>query len=726
MEQQAPEQLESINLMSEPFKYGDDTINPSYALSLVNQTFYKYGSTRHTNFEGKWTESQALYDGVVAQRKWDNNQSNRSAIPNNIAFDHVEGAVAMTEAAIFDTGEDWMSVDAMDGADPRDAKKIRMVLQRDFDIPDPYYGFTTARSEIRLSWKSLYMKGEGVIFMEWDPIAKRPRLNYADILNLYVDDGCKTPNIDDARSIIIREEITVEDLQKFRGQPGMRVPSDAVMAFLMQTTPQANADNTAALWNNLQGVALTPPYTDLIPLPTGNRVELLRYYDKDRIIWILNRSVVMLIMRNPYRFYPVVAAPCRTMVNQFWGSSYPQAIQFQQRASEALLNGIVDEVSLIINPPQVIPQGAKPSQYTVYPGRTAENTGDAKQIVQQAPPGVTINLMPLIERLVGMADQRNGLNAATMGGNARPGNINRTRAGVNMQEQGVNTRLAHVIKNIEDYMLVPLFYKWHRMYQIHMAPDEVVMEPYPSQDPTFTGEPILAEVFHKPMRFSMQAASRLLTRNQVSQVLPFVMQTVTNGQLLSTMAAQNKTIDMAGVEEMINFATGAPKKFIFIRPMTEQEIQAKEQPPPQAMMEMQAKQADQQLRYQLAQENNQTKLQVAQIGKQPNPFDAQIKFQESQIKAQEAQQKIEAEREMMRMKLEAQAQEQQIKRAASEQEMALKQQQMLQKFRESQMGGQVKMQGHALEMQMMQERAQMERAMMAQRPQQQPKQGNER
>ena len=388
-------------------------------------------------------------------------------------------------------------------------------------------------------------------------------------------------------------------------------------------------------------------------------------------------------------------------------------------ASEALINGIVDEVSLILNPPSVAPEGAKASEYKTYPGRIAVNKGDAKSIIQQAPPGTTINLIPLIERLVAQADQRNGLNAATIGGNARPGNINRTRAGVDMQNRGTDARTAHVIKNLEDYMLVPLFYKMYLMYQVHVGPDEVIMERYPSRDDNYPSEPITGAVFHKPMRFSMEAANRLLTRNQVGQTLPFVMQTLLSGQLMSALASQNKTVNIDGVVDMIEFSTGSPKKFMLFRPMTEQEIKAKDQPPPQAVMQQQAKQQSDMAKMQIAREGNQTKLQVAQIAKQPNPFDAQIKMQESQIKQQEGQQKLAAEAQLLQMKLEAQARENDLKAQQAERETAIKQQQMLQKFRESQMQGAMQMQSHALNMRMQQEQAMMQRAQMAQQAQQQ-------
>ena len=54
-----------------------------------------------------------------------------------------------------------------------------------------------------------------------------------------------------------------------------------------------------------------------------------------------------------------------------------------------------------------------------------------------------------------------------MGGNFEPGNVNRTAGGVNAQVSGVMLRIYYIIKNIEDYLIVPTSYKLYKLIQFH-------------------------------------------------------------------------------------------------------------------------------------------------------------------------------------------------------------------------------------------------------------------
>lgn len=691
-----PPHIPEANLTEEPFLFQRDP-DDEVAITIVRNTFQEFESDRFRNYDSKWLEIDSLYEGVVPVRTWTGSPGvKRSAIPDNIAFDHVEGAVPRIESALFDNPE-WFSVEAMEETSPQDARDMQVAMDNYLTLPYDNT-FTNAMTELRLGIRSCVKYGTGMGLLEWEN--SRPKVTNLDIRDVFVDPGTNSPHVDRGRAIMIRSEITIDELARLREQddPRLNIPADDMLRFMLSNRPGSTADNTKQQSAMAQGVQYVPGQTDQIPLPESNKIELIQYYDMERIIFTLNRVWIMFKGKNHYGFFPIVAFPCRISDNKLYGKGYPEAIRYQQRTAEALRNNHIDMLHLNSEPAVTGPPNMKSKDMVIYPGRTS-TTDRPGDVVVHEPPGPLQNTSGEVAELHAEADRRNGLSGLSQG-NARPGNINRTKAGVTLQAEGTDVRLKHVAANIEEFGIVPMLYKIRRMVQVHTMPDQVLIPAYPVPNGQPPYRAIRADVFHKPARFKMTAASKMLTRERLGSLIQPVMQALINGPVLSGLSQAGMIVDFEQFAHMVQDAAGLSKRYSLVRPMNEEEKKAMQEPPPQVKAQMQGKQMDLQLRdkvagmkYQTEMADVQAKVQAAQIAKQPVPKDPQ----ESQMKMQEMQMKLQATLQQVHAKMAADQQKAQTDQQSAQAKVQSMQQMAAIKAQQAQQDMEAKQQMHMMD-----------------------------
>jgi hypothetical protein len=260
-----------------------------------------------------------------------------------------------------------------------------------------------------------------------------------------------------------------------------------------------------------------------------------------------------------------------------------------------------------------------------------------------------------------------GVNGAAQG-NFAPGNVNRTATGVSAQTSGANSRLFYVIKNIEDYLIVPMLYKLYKLIQFHTDVQDIL----PALGPDAQQVQVGAKAFQSPVRFKMVAASQMLTRDKLMGILPFLTQYYLNGSFVQQLHAVGQTVDFNEFQKALQDATGTGRMYKFIRPLTPQEQQQISQPPAQAQMQMQQKQSELQTRKQIADDKNQTELQKVQMQKQPNPAEIQQQQAEMQMEAAARQQELVHNLQKHHMDMAFKQDQMKMKAAQTQQDMFLK------------------------------------------------------
>jgi len=670
----APPTLPAVNLESEDLRLLQESVTDQYALQEVLQNFFKYETFRTLNHDRRWNNNDSLYWGWVPPKVWEGTGIPRSSLGMPLVFDQILSALPFINAAVTANGDDdWFSVDAEfdEIGEQKRGRQIKAVLKYALEHAKGPSGLT-GMAELNLAIHEILQYGNGGVHLAWDGSASLPKPEWVDIRDIYVDPTCPTPNVDEARSVIWRRTVSLDDLEEMKaGDSRLKIPSRAVLAYLSRTTPISNADTTKQYAEAMRGVAYHPGTENFSPVPSERKVEVLIRYTKSRITWVLNRVWVALNIENPYGFIPFAIAPCYIVPGRFYASCLADMNEGNQRYIEGLMNNHLDEVSLRIHPPRSMKRNGMltPSQQRWRPGALySMEAADDMQVLM--PAGQLLNVFPEVEYLSMLAERRTGVNSMGMGV-PRPGNVNRTKGGVDAQLQGGAGRISYIIKNIEDYLIVPMLTKMYAMMRVHTEPNQFL----PARDGGRTTF-VRGEVLREPVRFKMSAASRVNTQQKLAATFPFLMQFLVQGPFMSELARVKKTIDWDEMLTMLKDSTGVGRNYNLVRKMTEEEVEARKQPPPEVVAAREKAQMDAQTRLQMAdkkivavQEKVKGDIQKALIAKQADPMQAQIETQKAQMEMQKSIMEFGIEKALAEMELTTAQQKMVLDAAAQRQKM---------------------------------------------------------
>lgn len=579
------------------------------ALALVNSTYERYRVWRYRNHDLRWNTADALYVGWMPQRFWEGSRVARSTLPHQMTFDQVEAALPIIMGALF--GDvDWFECDPLLGATVDQARQQKERLLYLLENPRNKVG-NTARNEILLAVKQLLTYGNGFVGVDHDGESGDPVVSWKDCRDMYVDPGLSTPLLEDTK-LVERTFLTWDDLEGLRGAPGVRLPSrDALRSMTMQR-PSDTADFTKQNQEAYRNIIWRPGYDDATDFAPYRGIEVRRYWDKNRTVWVLNTRWVMYNQRNPYGTIPYAAAPCYIMPGRFYGMGIADALEGPQKYTQALLNARLDELSLSINPPRATNRSASMTQndQLMRPGMVWRFDKPKDDMVFFPPSGATANGWQEIQFMESSAQQRTGVTAMLTQGTPIRSNASRTAAGINAQTAGPSSRLQQIVQQIEDYLIVPLLYKLLAMDAYHAKTGGSSLV---GQTSTGSYTSVDASSLKAPVRFRIKGASRMLTQSKLQGLVPFVMQYLMNPGFMGQLAKSGQTVDSVELFRMIQDASGTRTAYNLIRPLNQQEQAAMQQPPP----ELQAK-------LQLADKQNAVRVEIANIKAQSSEQAAAI------------------------------------------------------------------------------------------------------
>ena len=700
----APPVIPAVSMETEDLKLDAAQLEKAYALALVTETYDHYEWFRQQNHDSRWNNNDALYFGWVPQKLWEGTKIPRASQSTRIVYDKVETALPAIIQALFGSA-DWFQVAPGPGVEPQVTRDIEDHYNFLLNHDQNEFGFTV-QNELEIAIKDILLHGNGFIGLEWEPIKQRTVVKWVDLRNIYIDPGASLPSVDSSRSIIERVDKTIDELAAMRSDKRMDIPSNEILYHMSKNRTFTPGDMTKQVSEQLRGVSYTPGVSNNSPMPAEKTIEVLIYTSKSRIIWVLNRQWVAYIGPNPYGFLPYCSAPCSIVPGRFYAEGFADVQEDIQKYMDGLWNGRLDELSLAISPPRTMKRGVllTASQQKWRPGALYPiNEASDMQMLQ--PQSSLTNIYPEMSYLESMSDKRVGVNSLGAGV-PKPSNANRTGTGMQMQLAGSNSRLQILVKHIEDYLIVPMLYKIHKITKYHSQSGRLLS----AIDQTNKFRLVQGGNFSNDVKFKIFASSKMLTRDKVMSVFPFIMQYVMQGPVMQELKGLGKTVDFAEITQMLQDATGIGSKYNIIRDMNPQEQQAAQQLPPEVMMEQQKAQQDGQIRLQMGQMKAQSEIQKAMIMKQPDPPDP-------------------GEQEMVKMKLMSEQMMTQIKAAAAKEEARIKllakQQELVLKRQESQQKLQASSQEHAQKLQQNQQQGILDQIMGNMRGSTEMKRGEE-
>jgi len=229
-----------------------------------------------------------------------------------------------------------------------------------------------------------------------------------------------------------------------------------------------------------------------------------------------------------------------------------------------------------------------------------------KDAAVQYPQNMNNDIMTQIAFCQQLGENVTGVNSMSQGV-PRPGNVNRTATGVNSQLGATTNRMQLLVRHIEDFLISPMLYKMYRMIQLNAKPDSL-LPALGQNDEYFT---VGSDSFKSPIRFRMNASSRMMNRDKLQQALPIVEQALFQPQVMQNLNTLGYTVDPLEFIMMLQDATGASRAYNLIRQLTPEEQQQRMQPPPEVQSQEKLAQMDQQTRLQLGQMKQQTEQQKA-------------------------------------------------------------------------------------------------------------------
>jgi len=177
----------------------------------------------------------------------------------------------------------------------------------------------------------------------------------------------------------------------------------------------------------------------------------------------------------------------------------------------------------------------------------------------------------------------------------------------------INTRLRTPIKNLEDFFLVPLLYKAH---SIIARFSDRARETVPGRGENGETVQVPRVLVNSFVRFRMTAATSMLTRERILQLLGPFTQLFQSQSFQEALRRSNKIVDPLELIQMSMDGFNLSRKYNLVRDMSEQEAQQAQQPDPNVQAQMRQKEQELQTRLQLGQLKSQTDLQIAQIESQ--------------------------------------------------------------------------------------------------------------
>ena len=461
---------------------------------------------------------------------------------------------------------------AWDGPREVSVPKWQTITHPEFQHQMHPLGFNVIRPTGRtLSWHQQQMTTEKISRFILDPV---------ELTDFYIDPNCRSVNVQEAAFVLRRRMMTIADIASYRGQPGWDVPDDKALLAIAERKYSTEGDTTNQQMQSQTGVN-APSQQDYSADPRMKRLEVLRYWQKGRHVWLIGRDHVMWNAENQYGVLPFFNCCYVNKPGSFYGFSIPELLRTGQDYIKQLLDGRADELNLILHPPFISKAGTfrSASKSRLVPGANWEVTGDPlKDVVRLEMGNVTQSAFVEVNAAESRGQQVTGVSDLTLLGTPSSGgnSANRTATGVTAQTSASTSRVHGTVAMIEDTFLGPLLEQEWTMLQMYLQPEDIerILGAPALQELGMTG----ADVLNSDPSFKMKTASRMKMRaglqgGGLNTVLQYVLNPEVQGLLGDQ---QNKTVDIEAISELVMDTFNIPP-FALFRPMTPEEQQAKQQ-----------------------------------------------------------------------------------------------------------------------------------------------------
>lgn len=625
-----------------------------FALKVSIQDFKKAEAFRLQNHDRRFRSSDELYLAWTPRRTWEGTKIPRSSVPIFLAFEQIESLLPQVLRNLLsdDAPFDCQPLAGTTLAAAQAVKALLVSQMRDLGQDG---SFITIREILRRTYKQDLYYGNGVCEFGWlmqqiqrtvydrQAIAKtvliahpvtgqpvpvptgqlefavqkrlenrsvnKPLISPTDIRDFYIDPNCGSPSVQEAQYAATRHLKTIREIKIMGQLQGFNLPSDKELLELATEKKNTAGDTSKQQAEGFRGNTWQP-IQDQSSDPANKQIELIRYFNKDRAVFTLGREKLFYNQCNPYGMIPFLDMCYADVPGRFYGLSLCDLVEGDQKLAQAIINGRLDELNLLLHPPIVRRQGVmRPTtSKRIHPGVSWEIDGDpSKDVVRmdmgQVNPQAFVEITALenrVQKYTGVTDLA-VLGTPSSGGNS----ANRTATGVQAQAQASSVRVGYQVENIEDQFLEPLLYCIFAMDKKFLNPNQILQ--IVGQD----GQMIQLDpltVMNADVQFDFQASTKMRTRHSMqSGGLQVILSTYGNPLFLQELAKAGKTVNVDTLDKIVCDTLNLPPQSL-TRSLTPQEIQMMQQPSPQQMMELQLQRERMGTMQQMSGDSDETKI----------------------------------------------------------------------------------------------------------------------
>lgn len=599
----------------------DQNWTNTQAAQIAMGDFKKAESYRTINHDWRFRTSDQLYLAWTQKKTWEGTKIPRSSVGIFLALEQIEALLPNVVLALFpDNNRLPFDVEPQPSSTVQQAQAVRDLLSFQMgDLGEPGK-YLTLREIVRRAYKQSYIYGNGIVEFgvldkhQWRtqferttmPIRQlaphpitgemmpvptgqtrtsvrktmteehivRPLMNNVDIRDFYWDPNCSSHNINDGSYCATRSMLTVNQVMDYAKVEGFDIPSAKDLLMLANIKQTSQGDTSKQNMESFRGMTWQPA-VDYSTDPNLARLEVIRYWQRNRHVWMFGRQWVAYNQPNQYGLLPFLDAFYVDVPARFAGLSICDLVEGDQKLAEVIINSRIDELNLLIHPPIIKKQGRSftAAQQRLRPGVIWEAEDPQNDYKRFEMGNITQNAYLETDALERRVQKKTGVtDLAVMGVASSGGNsANRTATGVSSQEGASGKRIQYHVENCEDQFLVPVLNILHTLNQIFLPQDTMIQILGPEMQ-NYTVDPV--DILNASVKFKVNASSKIKVRSALAGGgLGLVLQTYMNPEMAQIAAQSGKILDFDQVQRMVNDTFGLPPSAIW-RSMSPEEQQA--------------------------------------------------------------------------------------------------------------------------------------------------------
>ena len=427
---------------------------------------------------------------------------------------------------------------------------------------------------------------EKFVLKERKIVVRKPFLELIDNRRLKVSPSTRVGDIRYAKWVIYEDYLNYYDLEALRNDENYSLPDEDELKSYFFDPKEPPAPPSAQTYGNAMPQmqqAQRPDVADTAD-PLANALQVLERVDQEgRIITVLNRKLVIRNGQNDLGCINYLSSNWWDVPNSFWGMGIGRIIGQDQRVDTGVTNAALDVLASKVNWTALRQRGSNaPSQpIRQRMGGIYDVDGDpSKAFHILETPNVPPEVWMALQNSRAEAESASGANEQLVMGQlpAQPRtSMGRTATGAGAMAAASASRLQGPMDMFVDQIYKPFLYACVEMVKERMPLQEIKDILGDQFDEDFVKGLDLDEFYNAKLDFEILASGRMQAKRAMAQSLPLMFSLFSQPSVTEDLALKDQTVDWTALVKRMEEVSDWRYSESIIRPLTDQEKQARAQ-----------------------------------------------------------------------------------------------------------------------------------------------------